>query len=398
MNKKEEKLRKKNSKEKSIKKDAKILNKKIKKPKIDRNENKNIKKNTIIEIDNKNINNYTTNPSDLNESIDLVEDSYIFDYLNNNDTFDLFESIDNIFYLVYSNNKKSIISFNIIENKKINEIKNAHDSFITHFRHCFDQANHRDLILSISSRDRNIKIWNINKIECILNLNNIYDTGYIYSACFLNYNGETFIITSNYKYGSQDDDDYIKVFNLKGDKIKDINDSKESIFFIDTYYDDKNDNFFIIITTNKYIKTYIYNINVLYHKYYKNIISKYKDSEYKYVLINNFTKTLKIIESTNNGNIRIWDFHSGRLLKNIKVSALKINGICLWNNEYLLACTDYFAIKIIKLKYNNYNYLFTQLNTLRTIKKFIHPKYGECLIVQGVDNHIRLYIKKQHNY
>ena len=49
--------------------------------------------------------------------------------------------------------------------------------------------------------------------------------------------------------------------------------------------------------------------------------------------MSNFTKTLKIIESTNFGNIRIWDFHSGRLLKKLIVNINKLNGICLWNKN-----------------------------------------------------------------
>ena len=329
--------KKKKPKEESLQKDDKILNKKIKNSeliledeKIDNDENENSKKD---EIDNININNFRTNPIYLTESIDLVQDSYMFDNYNNNDTFCLFESIDNIFYLIYSNNNKSIISFNIIDNKKINEIKNAHIYHITQFRHFLDQANQRDLILSISL-DRNIKIWNINKIECILNLNNIYKNGNINSACFLNNNGEILITTSNYiYYYEENDNNCIKVYNLKGDKIKDINDSKERIYFADTYYDDKKDTNYIIITTKEYIKSYNYNLNELYHKYYKKIDNKYKQPEYKYITMSNFTKTLKIIESTNFGNIRIWDFHSGRLLKKLIVNINKLNGICLWNKN-----------------------------------------------------------------
>ena len=60
--------------------------------------------------------------------------------------------------------------------------------------------------------------------ECILNLENIYDNGYIYSACFLNDNetNNSYILTSNCKtYG---DSDPIKVYDFNGHKVKEIRD------------------------------------------------------------------------------------------------------------------------------------------------------------------------------
>ena len=83
-------------------------------------------------------------------------------------TFTAFKSINNILYLVYSNPKKSIISYDLINNKKINEIKEAHNEQITNFRNYFDEINHRDLILSKSANDNNIKIWEVNNWACIL--------------------------------------------------------------------------------------------------------------------------------------------------------------------------------------------------------------------------------------
>ena len=65
------------------------------------------------------------------------------------------------------------------------EIKNAHNKVIANFRYHLDNKNKRDLIISISPEDNNIKLWNINNLECLLNLSNIYEEGLINSACFL---------------------------------------------------------------------------------------------------------------------------------------------------------------------------------------------------------------------
>ena len=61
--------------------------------------------------------------------------------------FSAFKSINNIIYIIYANINKSIISYNLIENKKINEIINAHENEITGFRYYLDKINKRDLII-----------------------------------------------------------------------------------------------------------------------------------------------------------------------------------------------------------------------------------------------------------
>ena len=86
--------------------------------------------------------------------------------------FSAFKSINNIIYIIYANIYKSIISYNLIENKKINEIKNDHENEITGFRYYLDKINKRDLIISISGIDINLKLWNINKWESLLNIKN----------------------------------------------------------------------------------------------------------------------------------------------------------------------------------------------------------------------------------
>jgi hypothetical protein len=81
----------------------------------------------------------------------LVNDYNITFYYEN--SFIIFKLFDNeIFILVYGNKKGSIISYNISDNKKMNEINKAHLSIITNFRHYFDSINKRDLII--------IQIWN----------------------------------------------------------------------------------------------------------------------------------------------------------------------------------------------------------------------------------------------
>ena len=91
-------------------------------------------------------------------------------------------------YLIYSNKKKVIICYDLNEQKKIKELKFNHNEYITNFRHCLVEINKRDLIMSVSMIDNNIRIWNFNNWECIQNLTNINNVGWLLSACFLKEN------------------------------------------------------------------------------------------------------------------------------------------------------------------------------------------------------------------
>ncbi len=149
----------------------------------------------------------------------LTKNSYCFNNINN--TFTLFNSFNDIIYLVYSTNNKSIISYNL-NTQKINiEIKNAHKNFITNFRHYSIKTQKKDLIISLSDIDNHLKLWDANIWECLLVLENINNQGFLNSACFLNDNNNIYIISSNWNFNNTEN---IKVFNMKGEKIKDIND------------------------------------------------------------------------------------------------------------------------------------------------------------------------------
>ena len=74
------------------------------------------------------------------------------------------------------------------------------------------------------------------------------------------------------------------------------------------------------------------------------------------------------------------------MLKKINVINKKLYGICLWNNNNLfVGCED----KTIKLVNINNDKIIKNLSghegSVITIKKIIHPKYGECLISYGED-------------
>ena len=123
------------------------------------------------------------NPKEFKLVSNTVDDSFAHTDLDN--SFTVFKAINDILYLVYSNDKNSIISYDLKEQKKVIELKNIHNYFITNFNHYLDKIKKRDLIISVSRDDNNLKIWNANNWECIKNMTNINKIGLLLSACFL---------------------------------------------------------------------------------------------------------------------------------------------------------------------------------------------------------------------
>jgi WD40 repeat protein len=105
------------------------------------------------------------------------------------------------------------------------------------------------------------------------------------------------------------------------------------------------------------------------------------------VIINNFENVTKLIESSDDGNIRIWNFHTGKLLNKIKVCNDDLYTIYLWSNTYLFVSCGEKVINIIDLeKKIIVNKLKEHKNWVITMKKIYHPLYGECLISQDSGN------------
>ena len=229
--------------------------------------------------------------------------------------------------MIYANKINSIISYNFINNQKISEIKNAHNEYITNFRHYYDKEKNQDLIISISSYDNNIKLWNIYNWNCICDIKNINQKGNLYSACFLHdiNNNTNFIVTSNDNYSKSE---FIKIFDFNGKKIKEIKNSNKRTFFIDTYYDFKLSKLFIITGNDNYVLSYDYNDDKIYYKYSDNDKDIDEINPHDSIIMINDAQIVKMIESSEDGNIRIWDFHHGLLLKKIFISECKIYGIC----------------------------------------------------------------------
>ena len=311
-------------------------------------------------------------------------------------TFEIFNSILGYICLVYAykleNKYNSIATYNIIDCTTMCILKNVHEEDITNLRHYLDKINNRDLILSISASNNNVKLWDINNLEYLLTINNINRHGFTKSACILNFDNDLYIVTSNYSYSEVPEP--IRLYNMEGYKIKEINYKNNQTYFIDIYHDKKSDIKYIVTGNLGFVRTYDYTNDCKYHRY-NDDENEYE--HYKVIIFDN-SEIIKIIAAGKDGQVLIWDFHSTELLKKIKVNEFNYDnlyGICLWNKKLLfVGCGN--CLKAVDIENEKVvNSLFGHSNNILTIKTVIHPFYGECIISQELySGQIKLWINK----
>ena len=317
------------------------------------------------------------NPRNIKHCTGIINDS--ISNMTSENSFIVFNSINNILYLIYGDINKSIICYDLNGKRKIKELKNYHNEIISFFKHYLDDINKRDLLMSASHKDNTIRIFNLNNWQCILNLANINKEGNLWSACFLNKNNNIYIITSNSNFTQNRISEPIKVFNLNGKNIE-INNSKENTLFIDSYYDTILSKYYIITGNINFSQSYDLKQNDIYRRY--NDHSKYNNFS---IIVKNFEGIIKLIQSCTDGFIRIFNFHSSLLLNKIKIGNQKLYGILLWNDNFLVVGCQDKSIKIVEMKNGVIvNDLMGHNNEIITIKKIFLHELGECLISQDL--------------
>ena len=336
---------------------------------------KKIKQNNLFEI------NYKDNITKIKLKKDIINDSLTFSRIDN--TFITFISKDKYPIIIYSTEDLTINCFDFIKEKIIKSIKNAHLSIILSFRYGYNKTQNKEYIVSVSI-DKNIKFWNFPDFTCIISIEKAHRSGFIFSLCLLSLKNNNYIISS-----SGSDEENIRVWDDRGNKIKEIINSKERTGFIDNYYSVKKDKYYIVIANYGNIKSYDFISNELYKTYEDN--SEEKNDHINFIIYDKneeLNNTIILIDSCYDGYIRLWDFDIGILLKKIKCSNLdnKLRNICLSENKRYLftACDNNCYIKIIDLYQNKITTCIKVKETdFFTIKLIQHNLYGEYVITKG---------------
>ena len=114
------------------------------------------------------------------------------------------------------------------------------------------------------------------------------------------------------------------------------------------------------------MKSYDFQKDKIYHKYSDGNNNKSHDS----IIISKEIDIIKLIGTTEDGYIRIWNFHTGLLINKIEVSNCSIYGICLWSEDYAFVASRDKSIKLVDIKSGRIvNNLIGCDNYVLTLKK-----------------------------
>jgi WD40 repeat protein len=261
----------------------------------------------------------------------------------------------------------------------------AHTGTIFSCRHYVDKIGKQDC-LTTSSYDRSVKVWSItNNFNNILSIATAHNGYYIYSVCILSDEAEH----KNYVISSAPNE-YSKIWDFSGKFLREFGVSNESTYFIDSWFNAKQKKYYIINANSVDVKVYDFKTGLLF-KAYKTSPNTWHMS----AIINEIDNVTQLIESDGNGNVRIWDFYQGTLLKTIASSGINLRGICLWNDQFLFASGSDYNVKLYDLKAGTYLKKYDgHTSTCCAVEKIVHPKYGESLISYASDGKLILWINK----
>lgn len=294
---------------------------------------------------------------------------------NSKNVFTVFISFSNELILAYVNDYNQIVFYDLSEFKLLNKYDCSHNEIISFLKHFKDREKNRDILVSISDMDCIAKIWVYKKpsLSCVLDLGNIYNNGMIKGACFVPYDTMIYLLVIN--LGNNNNGDNIKLINIVTNKIFVFQNTNQPSNQIESFIN--RNKVFILVYILSYIKSYIFDPLSLTLSLYKKYIDK-KESEHIYFEI--FTHDgfqAKIIDSDNDGVIRIWDFDSCVLLHKIRINN-NYADICLYNNYLLFLQTE--GLKLMDIKSGKIVTFYKLSNKWDNIICIEHFKYGKCVL------------------
>ena len=305
-------------------------------------------------------------------------------------------TIDCIFdtYLAFDGN--CYLASSVLSNYNI-EIRNLQTNTLTTelkgltsqlyiIRHYPQHTTNTDFLLSTST-SKSVTVWNLNTYAQCLNISNCHVGSYMYSALLLfdSYNNKNYVVTSS-------PNDYIKIWDFeKGTFIRDCGTKKDYTYFINTW---KHDNQYYIINANAdNIKIYgSGKTNDLYGEY-----TGKQRTWHMCAFVERIKNIETLFESDGNGYVRLWNLENNTLMKTIYCASCSLRGLCLWNSQYIIAASSDKSFKVID--FVNEKCVTSKsgqhANSLCSVRKIIHPKFGETLLTGSIDGSIKLWTNNQ---
>ena len=311
-----------------------------------------------------------------------------------NDIFEIFISYkDNKEYLISPNrNNFNLDLFTLLNNNLILSLK-GHKNNIKTIRYFINKNYYNEYLIS-GDDNKIVIIWDITNNY---NIKYQIDTKYehdIYSTLliFPHNIDDNYIITSTFNRSDDNDKSSTKIYSLNNGKfIKYINNTNDNgIYYLLSWYNKKNDQYYIIqfsfekIIINNLIKDELY-----------SELKQEPESDHLSGFIYEKENNDYLCSSSYNGYINIWDLYNKTIFKVIDTNNCILAHIIEWNNKYIIVA-DYNnkSFKIIDLEENKMIYDINGQHTdkVKCIKKINHPIYGESLLSAARDNTIKLWV------
>ena len=296
--------------------------------------------------------------------------------------FDAYKCFDGNTYLASSTQSPiSIEIFNLSNNNQlITTFTGLKQLYI--IRHYPQFSTKTDYLLT-TTIEKLIRVYNLQTNKEYLTISNCYSGSYMYSALLLfdDINNENYVVTSS-------PNDYIKLWDFKTGKfVKNVGTKKDYTYFLNYW---KNNNKYYIINANAdNIKIYgIEKEDQLYGEY-----SGPERTWHMSAFVQKINDVNILFESDGKGYVRMWDLRNNKIIKSIRCPSVSLRGLCLWNKKYLIAASSDKSFKVFDLEKEQMACSISgqHFNSLCTVKKILHPKYGEALLTGGVDGKIKLW-------
>ena len=151
-----------------------------------------------------------------------------------------------------------------------------------------------------------------------------------------------------------------------------------------------NDKYYIIDANADSVKIYgIEKENQLYGEY-----SGTERTWHMHAFVERINDVDTLFESDGKGDVRLWNLETHKMILCIHCQHVSLRGLVLWNQKYILAASSDKSFKILDLEKGELVLSVSgqHVNSICTLKKIVHPIYGEALLTGSIDGNIKLWV------